>query len=206
MISIGIGGNIGSGKTTVAKELFRLFRKDKIKVRLIDADSLAWKIYKRVQKKGERVNVYDKIVKTFGTEILNHNKEIDRKKLGMVVFDNKQSLQNLNKIVHPALIKHINNEIKKADAEVKILDAALLFFWGKKIPLTYRVLVSSSDTNKIKRMAIRGYNSAEVKMRLKNQLKESAMDALADFVVENNGTLKNLKNRIYLLYQIIIEN
>lgn len=206
MISIGIGGNIGSGKTTVAKELFRLFRKDKIKVRLIDADSLAWKIYKRVQKKGERVNVYDKIVKTFGTEILNHNKEIDRKKLGMVVFDNKQSLQNLNKIVHPALIKHINNEIKKSDAQVKILDAALLFFWDKKIPLTYRVLVSSSDTNKIKRMADRGYKSAEVKMRLKNQLKESAMDARADFVVENNGTLKNLKNRIYLLYKIITEN
>jgi dephospho-CoA kinase len=206
MLSIGIGGNIGSGKTTAAKELVRLYQKDKIKVKLIDADSLAWEIYKRVHNKGQRVNVYDKIVKTFGTEILNHNKEIDRKKLGMVVFDNKQSLQNLNKIVHPALIKHINNEIKKADAEVKILDAALLFFWGKKIPLTYRVLVSSSDTNKIKRMAIRGYKSAEVKMRLKNQLKESAMDARADFVVENNGTLKNLKNRIYLLYKIITEN
>jgi dephospho-CoA kinase len=124
----------------------------------------------------------------------------------MVVFGNKKSLQNLNKIVHSALIKHINNEIKKSDAQVKILDAALLFFWDKKIPLTYRVLVSSSDTNKIKRMADRGYKSAEVKMRLKNQLKESAMNARADFVVENNGTLKNLKNRIYLLYKIITEN
>jgi dephospho-CoA kinase len=206
MLSIGIGGNIGSGKTTAAKELVRLYQKDKIKVKLIDADSLAWEIYKRVHNKGQRVNVYYKIVKTFGTEILNHNKEIDRKKLSMVVFGNKKSLQNLNKIVHSALIKHINNEIKKSDAQVKILDAALLFFWDKKIPLTYRVLVSSSDTNKIKRMADRGYKSAEVKMRLKNQLKESAMNARADFVVENNGTLKNLKNRIYLLYKIITEN
>jgi dephospho-CoA kinase len=205
MLSIGIGGNIGSGKTTAAKELVRLYQKDKIKVKLIDADSLAWKLYKRNTQQ-QKPSVYDKIVKTFGSEILNRNQEIDRKKLGMVVFGNKQSLQNLNKIVHPALIKYINNEIKKSDAQVKILDAALLFFWGKKIPLTYRVLVASSDTNKIKRMADRGYKSAEVKMRLKNQLKESAMDARADFVVENNGTLKNLKNRIYLLYKIITEN
>ncbi len=205
MLSIGIGGNIGSGKTTAAKELVRLYQKDKIKVKLIDADSLAWKLYKRNTQQ-QKPSVYDKIVKTFGAEILNRNQEIDRKKLGMVVFGNKQSLQNLNKIVHPALIEYINNEIKKSDAQVKILDAALLFFWGKKIPLAYRVLVSSSDANKIKRMADRGYKSAEVKMRLKNQLKESAMDTRADFVVENNGALKNLKNRIYLLYKIITEN
>jgi dephospho-CoA kinase len=203
MIAIGIGGNIGSGKTTVAEELVRYFQKNNYLVKLLDADSIAWKLYKRTAVSGKQFTIYDKIVKTFGSSILNKNQDINRRKLGELVFNDRKNLNKLNAIVHPALIRQINTELKNKDAEVKILDAALLFFWGKNINVKYRVLVISPDKLKIARMKNRGYNASEVKSRLKQQMKESQMEKFADFVINNDRTLKALKNKVKLLYEIL---
>lgn len=200
MISIGIGGNIGSGKTTVAKELLKYFRKDKLKVKLIDADRIAWSLYR------PNFKLYQNIVNTFGKSILDKKGDINRKKLGAVVFNNKTKLAKLNKIVHPLLISNIRQELKKNDADIKILDAALLFFWGKKIPVTYRVLVTSPTKQKVARMKKRGYNPSEVKIRLQQQMKESKMEKSADFVINNDSTLKALKNKVKFLFAIIQES
>ena len=203
MVSIGIGGNIGSGKTTVAKELVKCYQKNDVKVKLIDADSIAWKLYKRNMFGVTRSAIYDKIIKAFGNSILDKKNEIDRKKLGKLVFDNNKLLGKLNKIVHPDLIRRLNTELKKTDASVKVLDAALLFFWGKKIRVSYRILVTSSDKQKVARMAKRGYNSKEVKTRLKQQMKESEMEKISDFIVRNDGTLNQLRKKVEFLYQIL---
>lgn len=197
MISIGIGGNIGSGKTTVAKELLKYFRKDKLKAKLIDADKIAWSVY-RIKSKA-----YTNIVNTFGKSILDKRGKIIREKLAAVVFNKKAKLNKLNKIVHPALVSKIKHELKKNDADVKILDAALLFFWGKKIPVTYRILVTAPDKQKVARMENRGYNALQVKTRLKHQMKESTMEKSADFVINNDSTLNALKNKVKLLYEVL---
>ncbi len=203
MISIGIGGNIGSGKTTVAKELVKCFEQNKYKVKLVDADSIAWKLYKQTAVSGNRSIIYNKIVKTFGSSILDKKNEIDRKKLGEIIFENKKLLAKLNKIVHPALIRQINTALKSKDAEAKILDAALLFFWGNKINVKYRVLVTSPDKLKVARMKNRGYNEIEVKSRLKQQMQESQMEKSADFIINNDSNLNALKNKVKLLYEIL---
>lgn len=148
MLSIGIGGNIGSGKTAVAKELVKLYQKDNFKVKLLDADSIAWKLYSRNVVSGQQSVMYNKIKKSFGVVILDEKDEIDRKKLGELVFHNKQNLQKINKIVHPELIRQLKAKLQKPDAEIKILDAALIFYWGTKIPLTYRILVTAPKTQK----------------------------------------------------------
>ncbi len=199
MMSIGIGGNIGAGKTTVVKELVKSYQKDGVKVKLINADSTAWKLYKHHSNS----ILYKRIIKAFGNSILNTKNEIDRKKLGTLVFNNRKLLEKLNRIAHPELIRQIKAELKKKDASVKILDAALLFFWGKKIPVTYRILITAPDKQKIARMAKRGYNTIDVKTRLKQQIKESEMEKRADFIVNNNGTLDKLKNKVKFLYKIL---
>ena len=199
MLSVGIGGNIGSGKTTVTKELIKLYRKDGIKVKLIDADTIAWELYKR--ESGSKM--YKNIVKAFGNDILDKKNEINRKKLGELVFSDKKMLAKLNKIVHPELVSQIKAELSKTDLKVKILDAALLFFWGRKIPVTYRILVTAPDKQKVARMIKRGYNTIEVKTRLKQQMKESEMEKRADFFNKNNSTLNHLKKQVKLLYLIL---
>lgn len=197
-LSIGIGGNIGSGKTTVVKEFARLFQKDGYKVVIIDADRLAWKIY----LKG--TSVFKKIVSDFGAKILSRNGEIDRPKLSQIVFFNKAKLQQLNRIVHPQLIKTIKSELQKQNAQVKILDAALLFDWAKKIPMNYRILVTAPNQQKVKRMIKRGYNLIQVKNRLQQQMKESEMEKVADFVINNDHTISELKKKVNFLYNEIL--
>lgn len=199
MLSIGIGGQIGSGKTYVANQLLKLFKKDGYEVRLIDADQIAWQLYKLNKP------VYKKLVRAFGQDILAQNREIDRKKLAAQAFVKKINLECLNKIIHPPLIKTINNEIKHKDNQVKILDAALLFFWGEKIPIDYRILVMAPLKQKIARMKKRGYNPSEVKKRLQLQMKENAMQKSADFVIDNNTNLIELNKKIKNLYQTLKE-
>lgn len=196
-ISIGIGGQIGSGKTTVVKELIRLYQNDGYKVMLIDADRIAWRLYK------QSTNIYKRIVKIFGISILDKKNNIDRKSLGKLVFKKPSNLTTLNKIVHPELIRQIKFELRKPNKQMKILDAALLFLWGKKIPVNIRILVTAPAKQKIARMKKRGYNPIEVKTRLKRQIKESDMKADADFIINNNTTLAGLEDKTKKLYQIL---
>lgn len=204
-LRIGIGGNIGSGKSTVAKEFVKLFRKDGYIVRLIEADKIAWKLYQKSSNSSLRTNsLYARIVKTFGQEILNQYWEIDRRKLARIVFSQKKKLERLNQIVHPHLIKTINNELQKKDKTIKILDAALLFFWRKKIKVDYRILVSAPQTHKVLRMIKIGYTASEVKARIKNQLKEKEMRPMADFVIVNNGSLSKLKEEVEIVYRELV--
>ncbi|MCX7785591.1 MAG: dephospho-CoA kinase [candidate division WOR-3 bacterium] len=200
-ISIGIGGNIGAGKTTVANALVKHFQNAGYRVCLIEADKIAWQLYKYSSNN----QVYHKIVKTFGTKILNKYKEIDRKALAKIVFSDKEKLQKLNKIVHPQLIKTINTALQKKDNIIKILDAALLFFWGRKIKVNYRILVTASKAQKISRMLKRGYNLNDILVRLKQQMKEKDMQAMADFIIDNHGSKAELQDKIRLLYKDIIK-
>lgn len=191
-IRIGIGGNLGSGKTTVAKELFKLFQSAGFKVSLIEADKIAWRLYKYSPNN----QIYQKIVETFGKGILNKHKEIDRKKLARVVFGNRKKLEKLNQIVHPELIKTLNHKLQINDNTIKILDAALLFYWGKKIKVDCRILVTAPKSHKISRMLKRGYSLKDILARLNQQMKEKAMRPMADFIIANNGSLAELKEKI----------
>src|SRR3989344_1345761 len=97
---IGITGPIGSGKTTVAK-LFSRHWYDRI-----DADEISHQIMKNNSV------VYKKIIQEFGNKILDKNKNIDREKLGDIVFNYATKLKKLNSIMHPIIINEIKNKIK----------------------------------------------------------------------------------------------
>ncbi|MCX8014511.1 MAG: dephospho-CoA kinase [candidate division WOR-3 bacterium] len=196
---MGIGGNIGAGKTTVAKMLKKLFEQHKIPVKIIVADKIAWQLY---QSKDSPV--YKKILKKFGIGILTKNNAIDRKKLAKLVFACSDKLKSLNFIIQGPLIKQIIKELKTSTAPVTILDAALLFNWGKQIPLNYRILVTAPQKQKIARMTKKNYQPAEIKLRLKSQMSEVEMKKYADFVIHNNQNLDNLKKSVRQIFDKLL--
>lgn len=115
---IGLTGGIASGKSTVSKLL------KKMGAVVIDADIVS----REIMVKG--TEAYNKIVEYFGREILKEDGEIDRKKLGNIVFADRRKLKKLNEITHPIIIERIKEKIeeerKKNQQKAIVLDAALL--------------------------------------------------------------------------------
>ncbi|TXK89951.1 dephospho-CoA kinase, partial [Parageobacillus sp. SY1] len=117
-LTIGLTGGIASGKSTVTEMIRGLG------IPVIDADQVA----RDVVKVGEEA--YEQIIKTFGQDILQENGEIDRAKLGAIVFYNEQERKKLNAIVHPAVRRRMLAEKEayvQKGAKTIVLDIPLLF-------------------------------------------------------------------------------
>jgi dephospho-CoA kinase len=185
---VGIGGNMGSGKSTVANELRRYGAK------IIDADELGWSIL----SKG--TDEYRDLVKTFGRGILTKTGNVDRRALGKAAFASKTALGKLNAIVHPTLISRVRNEIEKNKKGLVVVDAALLFNWGLDKEVDVSILVTASDRLKVKRMTDAGMPQDQVMARLKLQQPDSKVWQKADFVLENRGSFAELRRKCRALW------
>jgi dephospho-CoA kinase len=180
MLNIGLTGGIGSGKSTVAQ-----FFKDK-GAYLIDFDILAHKVE---EPEG---SVWKRIVEEFGPGILNEDSTINREKLGDIVFQDKEKLERLNSIVHPAVFEewlHRMEEIKaeKEDAIV-ISDIPLLIEVGLQKYVDLTVLVYVSPERQIERIMTRnGFSREEAEYRLQSQMSIDEKISFADIVINNEG-------------------
>jgi dephospho-CoA kinase len=192
---VGITGHIGSGKSEVA----RVFREHGAYI--ISAD----KIGKRVVERNS--NVLSKIVQEFGYGILNATYKLNRRKLGKIVFSNKNSKKKLDSIVHPVLLR----ELKKAlDRAVKIndliiIDAALLVDWGWEKNVDKLILVDADDSVKIGRLTAKGYTEAEAKMRLDMQISTERLKEAADIVVTNNDSVEELRTKVEKILKELVQ-
>ncbi|MDH5185602.1 MAG: dephospho-CoA kinase [candidate division WOR-3 bacterium] len=186
---VGIGGNIGSGKTTLAK-IFQEFGAE-----IVDADRIGWSLLKKSTKE------YRKVIKTFGESILDKDQNVDRKKLGEIIFANPRKLRTLNRIVHPALLSKLRQEIRKKEGMV-VIDAALLFNWRMEKEIDAAILVSAPKRLKIERIRKLGMSRKEVEQRLNRQMPETMMAKKADFIIKNNGTRQDLRNKAAELWQL----
>ncbi|MFB0508899.1 MAG: dephospho-CoA kinase [bacterium] len=186
---VGIGGNIGSGKTTLAK-IFQEFGAE-----IVDADRIGWSLLKK------STDEYRKVIKTFGELVLDKNRNIDRKKLGEIIFANPRKLRTLNRIVHPALLSKLRQEIRKKEGMV-VIDAALLFNWRMEKEIDAAILVSAPKRLKIERIRKLGMSRKEVEQRLNRQMPETMMAKKADFIIKNNGTRQDLRNKAAELWQL----
>ncbi len=191
---IGIGGNIGSGKTTVANELRRYGAK------VIDADQIG----KTLLQPGTQQ--FKKLVATFGREILTKKGEIDRPALARLAFKSAASLKKLNAIMHPPLLQRLDEEIARIKEGLVVVDAALLFAWGLDKKVDIAVLVTAPDKIRIKRMVKLGLGEEEVAQRLKLQGSDARFWSRADFVLENNGSLAELKRKTRALWNYLYSN
>ena len=141
MIIIGLTGNLGAGKTTVAEMFERLGAK------VFDADTIA----KGLIEPGGAC--FKSVVREFGKGILV-GKEIDRKKLAAIVFGDREKLLRLNRLIHPKVIKIIKEEISKLKNKVPavVIEAALLIESGLHLLVTEVILVKANRRLQIQRV------------------------------------------------------
>lgn len=185
---VGIGGNTGSGKTTVVNELKRYG------ARIIDADAIGWSLLRRGTPE------HTKLAKAFGKDIVTKSGQVDRRVLADRAFATKASLKKLNAITHPAILKRIRADLEKYKKGLIIVDAALLFTVGLDKDVDVSILVTAPERLKVKRLTDSGMTRDEAKKRLKMQEPDTKVWRRADFVLENKGSLAELKRKSRALW------
>jgi len=194
---IGITGISGSGKTKVAAILA------KIGGYVVDADLLAHSLMK---KEGA---AYDEIVATFGKDILDLNKEINRAALGKVVFGNRDKLHKLEGILHPKVIQETKELISDAKQSGKykfaIIDAPLLIEAKMHKMCDSTWLITANHEIRLKRIMIRDNISIQnAEKRLSNRKGDEELMLHADIVIENNVNFDELNEKVVMhLYNVI---
>jgi dephospho-CoA kinase len=185
---IGLTGGIGSGKSTVAGFLKELGAAD------IDLD----KVGHEVLKPGS--HAFKKVVKEFGKNILDASGEIDRARLGDLVFKNPEALARLNRIVHPAIDEIINKRIKdyqRQGVRVVVLEAAAMLEAGRAAQADEIWVTAAPEATVLKRLSERsGYSEEDSRARIRSQLTGEERIRRADVVIYNDGTLYELKARV----------
>ncbi|MFA6142822.1 MAG: dephospho-CoA kinase [Candidatus Omnitrophota bacterium] len=175
---IGLTGSFGTGKTFVAS----VFKS--LGAVVIDADRIAHECIKK------RTPVYKRILRKFGRGVLNSSGSIDRAKLGRIVFNNKDDLKSLNRIVHPEVIKIIEERIKSTDDEkIIVIDAPLLVEAGLVGMVDMLVVVTCSKRKQIARCRSKfGIEKEEISKRIRNQVSIEKKKKMSDLIIENSGT------------------
>ncbi|MCD6532255.1 dephospho-CoA kinase [bacterium] len=186
MFLVGITGPIAAGKTTVAK----LYHE--IGAYLLDADKIGHQLL-------EDTEIKQKIVETFGEEVLDSEGKIDRKRLGAIVFEDAEKLEKLNQIMEKPLVSALREKIIELDEYgypgIVIVDAALLPKWDLVKAMDLIVLVEAPRWQRLNRLVRQlGYTQEEAERRIEVQ-----EEIFKDFhpkkaiVVKNNGDMFELK-------------
>ncbi|CAA0828191.1 Dephospho-CoA kinase [Striga hermonthica] len=184
---VGLTGGISSGKSTVSN----LFKAHGIPV--VDADVIA----RNVLKKG--TGGWRKVVAAFGDEILLSTGEVDRPKLGQIVFNDPDRRQLLNRLLAPYISFGIFYEVLKLwikGCKIIVLDVPLLFEakmdrWTKPI-----IVVWADPDTQLERLMLRdGSTSEEAKSRINAQMPLDLKKSKADIVIDNSGSLGDLNER-----------
>jgi len=185
---IGLTGGIASGKSTVAKMLRELA------IPVIDADEIA----REVVQIGE--DAYLQIVEQFGEGILQEDKNIDRLKLGSIVFNDEAKRKLLNRIVHPAIRQRMmqkKEEYASVGEQTVVLDIPLLFESNLTHLVHKTIVVYVDDQIQLERLMERnGFSKEEAEVRIRAQLPLKEKVKKADAVIDNNGSLAQTKAQL----------
>jgi dephospho-CoA kinase len=184
-VYVGLSGGIGSGKSTVAKILADLG------AIVIDADGIAREVLEPGQVG------YEKTILVFGDSVLSDSGGIDRKKLAELVFKNPEQLAKLEAIIHPAVIGRVA-QIRESLPETSIVvyDTPLMF--EKQLQGQFdKVLIVTADIElRRSRLLDRGLELRDINARIANQATDEQRESIADFVIQNNGSLAQLQEQV----------
>lgn len=188
MLLVGLTGNIGSGKSTVAQML------SERGATIIDADVLA----RRAVEAG--TPAFAKIVARWGSSILAPDGHLDRAALRRVVFADHAQLEELNQIVHPEVERlraRLIDQAKRRGDHVVVCDIPLLFERHMTDRFDRIVLVDSHRAIRLERLVKeRGLRETEAMEMIAAQMPAELKRARADFIIENDGTFAQLERRV----------
>jgi len=201
MIIAGITGTIGTGKSTVAAMFGELG------AFIIDADKLAHEVVEPGKI------AWQAIIDNFGRQVLNEDQTLNRQMLADIVFKDPAKLQLLNSIVHPEVLKEDQRlvaERKSADPDGLIIkDIPLLLEMGRdvaRLMVDKIIVVYASPEIQLKRLIARGVGEADARNRINNQVPVKDKIQLADFVINNDGTLDETRLQVRAVYQQLMSS
>jgi dephospho-CoA kinase len=186
---IGLTGGIGAGKSTVTQML------EKLGAAVIDADKVGHQIYL------PDLPAWREIVDTFGPEVLNADRTIDRQALGKLVFADPEALRTLNRIVHPKMFDRMGELIAEMRArgwmKAIVVEAAVLIEanWMALVDQVWVVMASAAVVGE--RLAKQRHLSSEqVRTRIAAQLTNDERLKHADVVIRNDGSLEEVRHAV----------
>lgn len=193
MLVLGLTGGIGSGKSTVSEAL------EEHGAVIVDAD----RIVRELQQPGEPV--FESMVEAFGDGIVAEDGTLDRQAVADVVFHDDEALQTLNGIVHPAVGERIMGrlaELAETD-EVVILDVPLLVE-KSRYDTACTIVVDVDPEIAIQRLVEhRGFSEDDARARVARQASRDERLARADVVLDNSGTVEELRAQVDELWRRI---
>lgn len=182
---VGITGGIASGKTTVARQLERLGAS------LVDADQIGREVVDSIPE------VRDALSKSFGDSVFGADGGVNRRLLADRVFSDPAALGELNRIVHPHLLRELRSRVEgllaRAGKKVVVIDAALLVEWRADSWIDYLVVVEVDREKQIERIQARdGFSRDQAAQRIVAQVDPRMRARVADEILKNGGSLSDL--------------
>lgn len=178
-VVIGLTGNIATGKSLVLRML------QELGATVIDADKLVHQLMRQIDSP-----VYRAVVEEFGKFILDEEGQIDRRKLGKIVFSIPEALERLERITHPAVRPEIMRRVEQADTQVVVVEAIKLFESGLAEQCQANWVVTAPPEVQLKRLVERRKMTPEqAQQRIKAQSPSREKEARADLVIDNRGEL-----------------
>ena len=211
MLKVGLTGGMASGKSVVGEMLVALG------AHLVQADRIAHELMQPGQ------SVYDEVVQHFGRDILQPDGSVNRAKLAELAFgstafgDGRVSpapsrVEELNRIVHPAVIRRQEEwmeEVGRSDPHaVAIVEAALIIEAGAVKQFNRLIVVTSGDEQRVARFAARqkinlDISQKEVARRMAAQLSEAEKSKVADYVIDNSGSLDKTREQVRQVWKLL---
>ncbi|UCH42375.1 MAG: dephospho-CoA kinase [Dehalococcoidales bacterium] len=194
---IGLTGGIGSGKSTVSgflKELGAV---------VIDADKVGHEVFL------PDTPAWHDVTAAFGQDIIAPSGEIDRKKLGEIVFNDPEALSRLNRIMHPRMYDMMQAQIEEYRRDgiaVVVVEAAILIEanWQSLVDEIW-VTITPEDTVIRRLKEQRGLDEEQTKARIRSQLANDDRVKHADVVIDNNGNLDEIRAKVNGLWDKLVE-
>ncbi|MFA5668943.1 MAG: dephospho-CoA kinase [Balneolaceae bacterium] len=192
MIKVGVTGGIGSGKTTFCKEW------EKLGAYVLYADDFAKEL---MVTDAEIIN---KIKDAFGEESYTFSGDLNRAYLAQQAFE-KNRVEELNSIVHPVLWQRTDELILEKEKEgynIFLKEAAILLNNGRPKDLDYVVLLKANKQAQIERVKLRDRTTETLVLdRLNKQPDFERLEHLCDFIVDNSGTIEELKIKAKAIFE-----
>lgn len=193
VFTLGVTGGIGSGKTTVCKIL------EALGAWIFSADNEA----KRIMVEHEQVR--GDIVAAFGDKSYDKDGTLNRQYLAQQIFGDESNVARINQIVHPRVFEAFEErraQAEKAGINLLVHEAALTFESGGHKHLDAVAVVFAPETRRIDRVLQRdGASEEQIRKRMRHQLPVEEAIRRADYVIENDGSLEDLRQKVAALHR-----
>jgi dephospho-CoA kinase len=189
---VGLTGGIGSGKSLAAQYFSELG------AIVIDADQLARSVIER------GTEGFDEVILRFGDSVLK-NGDIDRVKLGQIIFEDAQAKKDLENIIHPRIREEFEEAVASLNpGQVLVYEIPLLVETNAADRFDFVITVESDEQLRRERLRSRGMFHSDIEKRMASQATEVQRRAVADCVITNNSTEDELQRQVENVWESTI--